>query len=189
MFAHLSNDTEIGYGGMFLGSGTNNSAEWHGAVASLQFAKDVLNSPIGLTIKRVIIRMDSMLVVKQLTGEWKIKEPRLKVFHDQATGIVGELNIPVKFEWVRREHNTDADQIANRCLDERSTIGPVLTAAKSTDRARLRNTAAAKQNRKIRRVQFSLDKDTYTAFQEAVRKNQSTPTQVLVNAVKQYLQR
>ena len=148
VFAHLSDDTEIGYGGMFLGSGTNNSAEWHGAVASLQFAKDILNSPIGLTIRRVIIRMDSMLVVKQLTGEWKIKEPHLKVFHDQATGIVGELNIPVKFEWVRREHNTDADQIANRCLDERSTMGPVLTAAKSTGRTRLRNIAAAKKKQK-----------------------------------------
>ncbi len=215
VLARLSDHTEIGRGGMFLGSGTNNSAEWQGAAAALQFAKEIvegpalcpaprvgrLDSPTGLAVGRVILRMDSLLVVKQLTGAWKIKEPRLRVFYNQAIAIVQRLNIPVEFEWVPREQNAEADKIANQCLDQRSTVGLKLTLAKSSampsaprgsrgksaNRAGQRETSRARKSVKTRRVQFSLDEDTYTAFQQAARVNQSTTTQVLVDAVKHYL--
>ncbi len=138
VIARLSDHTEVGRGGMFLGSGTNNSAEWQGAVAALQFAKEVVkgpalypaprvDSPTDLAVGRVIVRMDSLLVVKQLTGAWKIKEPRLKVFYNQAIAIVQRLNVPARFEWVPREENAEADKIANQCLDKRSTVGVTLT--------------------------------------------------------------
>ena len=185
--ARLSDLTEVGRGGMFLGSGTNNSAEWQGAVAAIQFAKEIMDSPAGLAIGRVIVRMDSLLVVNQLTGSWKIKKPSLKIFHKQAIAIIQALKVPVEFEWIPREENTEADKIANQCLDTRSTAGLKLTLATSTDQAGLPKTSREKKSGKTRRIQFSLDDDTYTAFQEAIRANQSTTTQVLINAVKHYL--
>ena len=141
------------------------------------------------SIRRVVVRMDSLLVVKQLTGAWKIKEPRLRVFYNQATAIIQRLNVPARFEWIPREQNAEADKIANQCLDQRSTVGLKLTLAKSADRTAKPETSDAKKGGKTRRVQFSLDENTYTAFQQAVRANQSTTTQVLVDAVKHYLKR
>ncbi|HIB53299.1 MAG TPA: ribonuclease HI family protein [Nitrospirales bacterium] len=130
VIARLSDQTEVGRGGMFLGPGTNNSAEWQGAVGALKFTEEVMEGPAprvglltGLAVGRVIIRMDSLLVVNQMTGAWKIKEPRLRVFYNQAIAIVQKLNIPVEFEWVPREQNAEADNIANQCLDQRSTVG------------------------------------------------------------------
>lgn len=189
VIARLSDHTEVGRGGMFLEPGTNNSAEWQGAVAAIQFAKEVVDSPTGLAIGRVIVRMDSLLVVKQLTGAWKIKQPHLKVFYDQARAIIQKLNVPARFEWIPREQNAEADKIANQCLDQRSTVGVTLTGGKSASRTDKPEISRAKKGGKARRVQFSLDEDTYTAFQQAVRANQSTTTQVLVDAVKHYLKR
>ena len=174
---------------MFLGSGTNNTAEWQGAVGALKFAKETMDSPTGMAIERVIVRMDSLLVVKQLTGAWKIKQPHLKVFYDQARAIIRVLKAPIVFEWVPREENAEADKIANQCLDQRSTEGVTLTLAKDADQPETQETSPTKKGGKTRRVQFSLDEDTYTAFQQAVRANQSTTTKVLVDAVKHYLKK
>jgi len=189
VIACLSDDTEVGRGGMFIGSGTNNSAEWQGAVAAIQFANEIVDSPTGLAVRRVIVRMDSLLVVNQLKGTWKIKQPHLKIFYDQATVIIQKLTVPIRFEWVPREQNAEADRIANQCLDQRSTVGPTLTAAPSHEHTGTRETSPEKKGGKSRRVQFLLDEDTYTAFQQAVRANKSTATQVLVDAVKHYLGR
>jgi len=127
VIAHLSDHVEVGRGGMFLGSGTNNSAEWQGAVAAIQFARETLDSPMGPGVGHVILRMDSLLVVKQLMGAWKIKQPHLKIFYDQARATVLSLNVPIRFEWIPREQNSAADKIANQCLDQRSTVGVTLT--------------------------------------------------------------
>jgi len=187
VFARLSDHTTIGHGGMFLGLGTNNTAEWHGAIGALEFAKEILDSHAQHDIGRVIIRMDSILVVNQVTGAWKIKEPRLKTLHDQAIALIELISVPVRFEWIPREENTDADRIANQCLNEQSHVGITLTPAKRDDHSTMLDTSCVKHGRKTRRVQFSLDEETYTAFQQAVRANQETTTHVLVEAVKYYL--
>ena len=101
--------------------------------------------------------------------------------------IVQTLKTPVEFEWVPREENTEADKIANQCLDQHSTVGLKLTLTTSTDRSSLQKKTLTKKNRKTRRVQFSLDEKTYTAFQKALRANKSTTTKMLVDAVKHYL--
>lgn len=187
IFAHLSNSTEIARGGMFLGPGTNNSAEWHGAIGSLEFAKDVLNLSSNFKVNRVIIRMDSMLVVKQLTGQWKIKEPRLRVFYDQATKIVKDIKTPITFEWIPREENSIADTVANQCLDQRSTISLVLPKKQITKHAKLEKILGERKKEYSRRVQFSVDENLYNALQKAARDSQSTTTEIINNAVKQYL--
>ena len=187
--ARLSNHTEIGHGGMFIGSATNNEAEWQGAIAAIQFARNVVESPTGSAITRVIIRMDSMLVVKQMTGQWKIKEPRLKPFHTQGTSIVRAMNVLVVFQWVPREENGDADRIANQCLDERSTVGVSLTVEEPSNEHTKTETSDSKQNKKNRRIQFLIDEDSYAAFQHALRAKRTTATEVLVSAVKCYLEK
>ena len=187
MLARLSDQTIIGHGGMFLGFGTNNTAEWHGAVGALEFAKEILASHPEFDIGRVIVRMDSILVVKQVTGAWKIKEPRLKVLYDKAMALVQSISVPVTFEWVPREENTDADRIANHCLDEQSNMDITWTPANRDGGAVALETSPAQQDRTMRRIQFSLDNETYTAFQQAVRANHVTIDHVLVEAVKRYL--
>ena len=187
IFAHLSDSTEIARGGMFLGPGTNNSAEWYGAIGSLQFAKDVLASPSKFKVSRVIIRMDSMLVVKQLTGQWKIKEPRLRVFYDQATKIVKDIKTQVTFEWIPREENSIADAVANQCLDQRSTISLILPEKQIAKHPKLKKVLGERKKGNSRRIQFSVDENVYNALQKTARDRQSTTTKIIINAVKQYL--
>ncbi|TAK03769.1 ribonuclease HI family protein [Patescibacteria group bacterium] len=93
----------------FLGRATNNVAEYTGIVIALEAAKRH-----GAT--EVEMRMDSELAVKQLKGEYKVKNPDLaKLFmqvHNLALGFKR-----VTFKHVRREQNTEADAAVNACLD------------------------------------------------------------------------
>ncbi len=93
----------------FLGKATNNVAEYTGIIIALEAAKRQ-----GAT--EVDMRMDSELAVKQLKGEYKVKNPDLaKLFmqvHNLALGFK-----KVTFKHIRRELNTDADAAVNDCLD------------------------------------------------------------------------
>lgn len=94
----------------FLGKATNNVAEYTGIIIALEAAKRH-----GAT--EVDMRMDSELAVKQLKGEYKVKNPDLaKLFmqvHNLSLGFK-----KVTFKHVRRELNTDADAAVNDCLDK-----------------------------------------------------------------------
>ncbi len=188
VLACLSDDTEIGHGGSFLGSATNNTAEWQGAIGSLQFAHETTQSHPELGIERIVLRMDSLLVVKQLTGQWKIKEPRLRVLYDQARAIVKQLRVPIKMEWIPREQNSAADKIANQCLDSRTTDGPRFSLTRSHPPPNSPPSPTQKTSGK-KRVQCSLDEETYNAFQEAARKVGTTTSTILLAAIKDYLQK
>lgn len=93
----------------FLGKATNNVAEYTGIIIALEAAKRH-----GAT--EVDMRMDSELAVKQLKGEYKVKNPDLaKLFmqvHNLSLGFK-----KVTFKHIRRELNTDADAAVNACLD------------------------------------------------------------------------
>jgi ribonuclease HI len=92
-----------------LGVATNNVAEYRGLIAGLQAARE-----LGAT--DVDVRMDSKLVVEQMSGRWKIKHPDLRPLAMQAAGLVRELG-SVRFAWIPRERNTRADALANRAMD------------------------------------------------------------------------
>jgi ribonuclease HI len=92
-----------------LGIATNNVAEYNGLLAALQWAIDHQE-------KRVQIRADSELLVKQMRGEYKVKNAGLQPLHARARLMVGQLD-QVKFEHVRREFNKEADRLSNLGMD------------------------------------------------------------------------
>jgi len=105
-----------------LGVTTNNVAEYSGLIAGLTAAAD-----LGAT--EVEVRMDSKLVVEQMSGRWQIKHPGLRPLAAQAAALVGKF-AGVTFTWVPRERNRRADALANAAMDGKSAVeedlpGPV----------------------------------------------------------------
>jgi ribonuclease HI len=92
-----------------LGIATNNVAEYNGLLAALQWAVDHQES-------QVQIRADSELLVKQMRGEYKVKNAGLQPLHARARLLVGQLD-DVTFEHVRREFNKEADRLSNLGMD------------------------------------------------------------------------
>ena len=98
-----------------LGITTNNVAEYQGLIAGLTAARE-------LGADAVAVRMDSKLVVEQMSGRWQIKHVPLKVLAAQAKDLVGDFH-QVTFEWIPRERNKRADRQANEAMDEQATVG------------------------------------------------------------------
>ena len=93
-----------------LGIATNNVAEYNGLLAALRWAVEHGH-------RDVHIRADSELLVKQMRGEYKVKNAGLQPLVARARVLIGQLN-RVKFEHVRREQNKDADRLSNVGMDE-----------------------------------------------------------------------
>ncbi|HEU4937473.1 MAG TPA: ribonuclease HI family protein [Vicinamibacterales bacterium] len=93
-----------------LGIATNNIAEYNGLLAALQWAVDH-------DVRRVHIRADSELLVRQMRGEYRVKNPGLQPLYVRARLLAAQLD-DVKFEHVRREFNKEADRLSNVGMDE-----------------------------------------------------------------------
>jgi broad specificity phosphatase PhoE/ribonuclease HI len=98
-----------------LGATTNNVAEYGGLIAGLQAAAD-----LGATA--VEVRMDSKLVVEQMSGRWQIKHPGLRPLAAQAAALIRRFDA-VSFEWIPRERNKHADRLANAAMDAAAAGG------------------------------------------------------------------
>lgn len=94
----------------YVGVATNNVAEYVALIAGLQA---VLEINPGAS---VLVRMDSKLVIEQMSGGWKIKHPDMITLGAQVQELVRGLS--VKWQWIPREQNTLADALANRAMDE-----------------------------------------------------------------------
>ena len=92
-----------------LGIATNNVAEYNGLLAALKWAVDHGHQDVQ-------IRADSELLVKQMRGEYKVKNPGLQPLVARARLLVGQLG-DVTFEHVRREQNKEADRLSNLGMD------------------------------------------------------------------------
>jgi ribonuclease H / adenosylcobalamin/alpha-ribazole phosphatase len=95
-----------------VGRATNNVAEYGGLVAGLQAALDL--DPTA----QVEVRMDSKLVVEQMSGRWKVKHPDMQKLARQAQQIARQLG-GVRYTWVPRAQNGAADALANSAMDGR----------------------------------------------------------------------
>jgi ribonuclease HI len=93
-----------------LGIATNNVAEYNGLLAALRWAKAHGHAAIH-------IKSDSLLLVEQMRGRFKVKHPGLQPLHAKATLLAHEIG-RVTFEHVARELNTDADRLSNLGMDE-----------------------------------------------------------------------
>ena len=93
-----------------LGVATNNVAEYNGLLAALQWAVDHNR-------RQVHVRADSELLVKQMRGEYKVKNEGLQPLAARARKLIGQLD-RVTFQHVRREQNKHADRLSNVGMDE-----------------------------------------------------------------------
>jgi ribonuclease H / adenosylcobalamin/alpha-ribazole phosphatase len=93
-----------------IGVATNNVAEYTAAIRGLERARE-----LGAT--HVHLSSDSRLLIEQLAGRWRVKNPALQRLHHEARSLIKEFE-EVRFEHVRRERNVEADALANRGVDE-----------------------------------------------------------------------
>jgi ribonuclease HI len=94
----------------FLGTKvTNNVAEYSGLIMGLSLA-------LAYGVKELEVRTDSLLVVKQMTGEWQVRENTLRDMNELAKSEAKALRC-VRFVHVRREENKLADELANKAMD------------------------------------------------------------------------
>ncbi|WP_411140520.1 bifunctional RNase H/acid phosphatase [Streptomyces sp. x-80] len=93
----------------FIGTATNNVAEYKGLLAGLRAAHAL--DPQA----RIHVRMDSKLVVEQMSGRWKIKHPDMRPLAAEAKTVFPAAQ--VTYEWIPREQNKHADRLANEAMD------------------------------------------------------------------------
>lgn len=132
--------------GLYLGIKTNNEAEYLGVLGSLKWLKNRLESPAPsmvdieqnpmvqadqITLEQInsalphqqltlTYLLDSLLVVEQLRGHWKIKDARMRVLWQECQAILANFNFPVTFSHIPREENARADALVNATLDQKS---------------------------------------------------------------------
>lgn len=94
----------------YIGVATNNVAEYVALLAGLQAAIEI--NPDA----RILVRMDSKLVIEQMSGGWKIKHPDMITLGSQVQELVRGKSIT--WQWIPREQNSLADALANRAMDE-----------------------------------------------------------------------
>ncbi|WP_229905482.1 bifunctional RNase H/acid phosphatase [Lentzea cavernae] len=93
----------------FIGVATNNVAEYQGLIAGLRAAEE-------LGADTIDVRMDSKLVVEQMSGRWKIKHPSMQPLAKEAREVAEAFG-KVTYEWIPRERNKHADRLANEAMD------------------------------------------------------------------------
>ena len=92
-----------------IGHATNNVAEYRAVIGGLKEAKRLGATSVDLSA-------DSLLLVRQLTGEYRVKNPGLRPLAAEASGLLGGFE-SVEISHVRRELNEVADALANAALD------------------------------------------------------------------------
>ncbi|WP_053721552.1 bifunctional RNase H/acid phosphatase [Saccharothrix sp. NRRL B-16348] len=97
-----------------LGVVTNNVAEYQGLIAGLRAAAELGASDVA-------VRMDSKLVVEQMSGRWKVKHPSMQPLVAQAREVARAFD-RVSYEWIPRERNQRADRLANQAMDEQAGV-------------------------------------------------------------------
>src|ERR1700710_1549091 len=103
--------------GRFIGRATNNVAEYRALITGLLEAKK-------LGAKKIIVRGDSELIIKQMLGEYRVKNPDMKLLYDEAIGLFRQF-AQAKIEHNLRHKNELADRLANLAMEKRSDVTEV----------------------------------------------------------------
>ena len=98
----------------FIGVATNNVAEYRAVLAAVNLANEMMPEA---TLR---IRLDSKLIVEQMSGRWKIKNERMQELAAAMNKAMGSRKIT--FEWIPREQNTKADALANEAMDAEASV-------------------------------------------------------------------
>ena len=97
----------------FLGTASNNVAEYQALIHALDYA-------IARGARRVEIFSDSQLVVRQIQGQYRVKHPAMLLLYREARALLGRLE-QARLHHVPREENRAADRLANQAVDERDS--------------------------------------------------------------------
>ena len=100
--------------GRFIGRATNNVAEYRALITGLEKARE-------LGAKKVIIRGDSELIVRQMLGQYRVKNPDLKDLYDEAQLLYRQFD-EARIEHNYREKNALADRLANLAMDRKADV-------------------------------------------------------------------
>src|SRR5215212_5766674 len=103
--------------GRFIGKCTNNVAEYKALITAMEEARK-------LGAKKIIIRGDSELIIRQMNGQYKVKHPDMKVLFDEAQNIIRKFQ-SAKIEHNLRHKNELADKLANLAMDRRADVTDV----------------------------------------------------------------
>ena len=95
--------------GASIGVASNNVAEYSGLIAGLKAVNEV--DPAAT----ILVKMDSKLVVEQMSGRWKVKHPNMQKLVEEA--LAAHDPKLVSYQWIPREENSHADSILNDVLD------------------------------------------------------------------------
>jgi acyl dehydratase/ribonuclease HI len=107
--------------GKYIGRHTNNVAEYYALIAALDYAA-------ASGIRRLRVYSDSQLIVNQIKGLYKVKHPALRPLHERAKKLAATLEF-FTIQYVPREENRDADDLANAALDSTSGVKPAYGSA------------------------------------------------------------
>lgn len=107
--------------GFYLGETTNNVAEYKAVITALTWLRK-FHEQREIQPVRIDLYLDSELVIRQLSGEYRVKANNLKHLHLKIKALEMELGIPVVYTFVRREKNQLADRLANDILDLRDSL-------------------------------------------------------------------
>jgi ribonuclease HI len=116
--AHLEDETgkTIASVARYIGEATNNVAEYTALLLGLERARE-------LGVRHVEVRADSELMVKQMRGEYRVRNAGLKPLHERARALASSFD-GVTYVHVRRELNQAADRLANHAIDRRHDPAP-----------------------------------------------------------------
>ncbi|MEW2397076.1 bifunctional RNase H/acid phosphatase [Streptomyces sp. NPDC046862] len=133
----------------YIGVATNNVAEYRGLLSGLKAARE-LDPSVSV---RVHVRMDSKLVVEQMSGRWKIKHPDLRPLATEAATVLPASQ--VTYEWIPREQNKHADRLANEAMDA-GRRGEQWSASTSTAELDARSARPATKNEAAAKAEADL---------------------------------
>ncbi|CAN5408503.1 hypothetical protein BH10PLA1_BH10PLA1_15630 [soil metagenome] len=100
--------------GRFIGRATNNVAEYKALITAMEEAKK-------LGAKKIIIRGDSELIIKQMLGQYRVKHPDMKVLYEEAQSLISQFE-HAKIEHNLRHKNELADKLANLAMDRKADV-------------------------------------------------------------------
>lgn len=120
--------------GKYLGIATNNAAEYHALITALDYAAHH-------GIRRLRVRSDSELLVRQMEGRYRVRSQDLKPLHERAAKLANQFEFFV-IEHVPREANRDADALANEALDRTGSRAYVATNETRNSKSEIRRVRA-----------------------------------------------
>jgi ribonuclease HI len=115
------NDTILKTWNEYIGVTTNNQAEYKALLRSLDLAREIVEER-KLKLDRIDFYADSELMVKQLKGEYKVKDAKLLLLYNEFRAKLSRFGNRYTITHVDREHNKEADKLANQAIDNKNSL-------------------------------------------------------------------